>query len=27
LINDIEDKNLAESMQNYIDKLLTKLGE
>ena len=27
LINDIEDKNLAESMQNYINKLLTKLGE
>lgn len=27
LINDIEDKNLAESMQNYIDKLLTKLGK
>ena len=27
LIKDIEDKNLAESMQNYIDKLLTKLGE
>lgn len=27
LIDDIEDKNLAESMQNYIDKLLTKLGE
>ena len=27
LINDIEDKNLAESMQNYIDKLLTKMGE
>lgn len=27
LINDIEDKNLAESMKNYIDKLLTKLGE
>ncbi len=27
LINDIDDKNLAESMQNYIDKLLTKLGE
>lgn len=27
LTNDIEDKNLAESMQNYIDKLLTKLGE
>ncbi len=27
LINDIEDKNLAEGMQNYIDKLLTKLGE
>ncbi|MBQ5848341.1 MAG: tetratricopeptide repeat protein [Treponema sp.] len=27
LIKDIEDKNLAESMQNYINKLLTKLGE
>ena len=27
LTNDIEDKNLAESMQNYIDKLLTKLGK
>ena len=27
LINDIEDKNLAEGMQNYIDKLLTKLGK
>lgn len=27
LTNDIEDKNLAESMQNYIDKLLNKLGE
>ena len=27
LINDIEDKNLAESMQNYINKLLTKLGK
>lgn len=27
LIKDIEDKNLAESMQNYIDKLLTKLGK
>lgn len=27
LTNDIEDKNLAESMQNYIDKLLTRLGE
>ena len=26
LIDDIEDKNLAESMQNYIDKLLTKLA-
>lgn len=27
LTNNIEDKNLAESMQNYIDKLLSKLGE
>lgn len=27
LTNDIEDKNLTESMQNYMNKLLTKLGE